>query len=55
MTGCGGLGGGCKVCVGSPAVVKEGIQEKENRVQNRTWRNVGLLMGKHIHVRLQSP
>lgn len=44
------------MCVDSPAVEKEGIQEKEgNRVQNRTWRNVGLLTGKHIHVRFRSP
>lgn len=50
MTGCGGLGGGCKVCVDSPAVEKE-----RNPVQNRTWRNVGLLTGKHIHVKFRSP
>lgn len=35
------------MCVDSPALVKRGILEKErNRVQNRTWRNVGLLTGK---------
>lgn len=43
------------VC-GQSAVEKDRIQGREkNRVQNRPWRNVGLLMGKHIHVRLQSP